>query len=243
MKKFVQIIGLAMLSVSFTQVIAQETEAPVSVKNSCETKLDVGLDIYSSYIWRGLKFGNGPAFQSKIELTSGGFTLGAWGNINTNSGNDAGENPEAFKADLYTSYSFPFGLTLGVNDYYFGGNYLGVSFNNMARTHSIEPFFEYVYADNLTFFGALMFMEERETDFYAEVSYDFDLFDFAIGAGDGQYTMNPVYENGGEFSFCNVTVSKEKTIKVTDSFNIPIKGAVTLNPTNERFFVYVGLSF
>jgi hypothetical protein len=55
--------------------------------------------------------------------------------------------------------------------------------------------------------------------------------------------MNPVYKNGGEFSFCNLTISKEKTIKVTDSFKIPVTGAVTLNPTNERFFVYVGMSF
>ncbi|HRS18205.1 MAG TPA: hypothetical protein P5243_01775 [Bacteroidales bacterium] len=243
MKKFVHCIAIAILSVSMTSVFAQETEAPANEGNSCETKLDVGLDIYSSYIWRGLKFGYGPAFQPKVELTSGGFTLGAWGNVNANSGHDAGENPEAFEADLYTSYTFPFGLTLGLNDYYFGGNYLGVSFNNMARTHSIEPFFEYVYDDNLTFYGALMFMEERVTDFYCQVSYDFDLFNFAIGAGDGQYTMNPVYKNGGEFSFCNLTISKEKTIKVTDSFKIPVTGAVTLNPTNERFFVYVGMSF
>lgn len=243
MKKIVRFFGIAILSVSMTQAIAQETEATVAQENTCETKLDVGLDIYSSYIWRGLKFGYGPAFQPSIELTSGGFTLGAWGNVNANSGHDAGNDPEAFEADLYTSYSFPFGLTLGVNDYYFGGNYLGVNFNNMARTHSLEPFFEYVYDDNLTFYGGLMFMEERVTDFYCQVSYDFDLFNFAIGAGDGQYTTSPVYGNGGDFGICNLTISKEKIIKVTDSFSIPVTGAVTLNPTIERFYAYVGLSF
>lgn len=241
MKRKLLVLAIAISTLSFTQVFAQE--APVAPEtSSCETKVDVGLDINSSYVWRGLKFGNGAAFQPKIELTSGNFTLGAWGNINTNSGHDATEDPEAFESDLYVSYSTPVGLTLGVNDYYFGGNYLGVNFNNMARTHSIEPTLEYVYAENLTFFGALMFMEGPTTDFYCELSYDFDLFSFAIGAGDGQYTTSPVWDNGGDFGICNITISKEKVIKISDKYSIPMKGGVTLNPTIERFYTYVGFS-
>lgn len=39
----------------------------------------VNMDLVSSYIWRGVRQGNGPAFQPSVEFTTGGFTLGAWG--------------------------------------------------------------------------------------------------------------------------------------------------------------------
>lgn len=239
MKRKLQVLAIIIATFGISSAYAQTVDSTIA-KSSCETKIEVNLDIYSSYVWRGIKFGNGAAFQPKFELTSGEFTLGAWGNINTNY--EIGKNPEAFEADLYASYSFPFGVTLGLNDYYFGGNYLGVNFNNMARTHSIEPTIKYEYGDNLSFFGALMYMEGPTSDFYCEIAYDFDLFDFAIGAGEGQYTINPEYGTGGDFGICNLTVSKVKTIKISDKYSIPMKGAVTLNPTNERFYAYVGIT-
>lgn len=228
-------------STALVQEYAEEQD-----QNSCETKLDVNLDIYSSYIWRGVKLGNGASLQPALVLRSNNFVLGAKGNISTNGGSgkrfSKDNNNEAFEANLFASYSFPFGLKLGVNDYYSGGNYLGVNFNNMAVTHAIEPFFEYTYANNLSFLAALMFFENKKADFYCEVGYDFDIFNLALGAGNGQYTINPVYNNGGDFSFCNITISKEKVVKITDSFKLPVKGGVTLNPTTERLFVYVGVS-
>ena len=41
-------------------------------ENENPSKFSVGADFYSSYIWRGLKLGTGPAFQPNIEFATGG---------------------------------------------------------------------------------------------------------------------------------------------------------------------------
>jgi hypothetical protein len=215
---------------------AQEESTESASQN--EISIEMGLDIYSSYVWRGLKFGSGPAFQPFIELQSNNFTLGAWNN--TSAGAD-----EAFEINLYASYAFPFGVTIGITDYFGDGNVLGTNFNNLYETHSFEPFLSYEYGD-LTFFGGLMFYEDENgkttQDFYGEILFAFEQVDLAIGAGDGQYVTSPQWGTVGEFAICNITISKEKTIKISESFSLPMKGAITLNPYNERFFAYIGIS-
>jgi hypothetical protein len=69
-----------------------------------------GADFYSNYVWRGTKFGTGPAFQPSVKYTSGGLTIGVWGSF------DASGYTEA---DPYISFSLPFGLSLGLTDYYY----------------------------------------------------------------------------------------------------------------------------
>lgn len=225
--------GILAFSVS---AFSQEQE-DISSSNT-DITIDVGMDIFSSYVWRGLKFGTGPAFQSYMELTSGNFTLGAWNNIN------AGAD-EAFEINLYASYEFPFGVTIGLTDYFEDANVFGKNFDNLRATHSLEPFISYKYGE-LTFFGALMFYQDETgkntQDFYGEISFEFDQINLAIGAGDGRYVTSPQWGTVGEFAICNITISHEKTIKITESFSLPVTGAVTLNPYNERFFVYFGIS-
>ena len=51
-------------------VKAQEAEDDASLFN-------VGADLVSSYVWRGTKFGSGPAVQPFVELAVGGFSVGA----------------------------------------------------------------------------------------------------------------------------------------------------------------------
>jgi uncharacterized protein (TIGR02001 family) len=94
-------------------------------------EVTTGLDIYSSYVWRGAKFGSGPAFQPYIEYSAGGFALGAWGSFNASI-------DEAAEADLYASYGFDLGesssLSFTVTDYYFpGSSYFE------GTSHYIEP--------------------------------------------------------------------------------------------------------
>ena len=235
-KKTFLVILASIFAFGTTSLFAQET--PVEEKQPVEVSIDMGMDVMSSYIWRGLKFGEGAAIQSFVELTSNNFTLGAWNNINTGA-------DEAFEINLYTSYEFPFGVTIGVTDYFGNSNVFGTNFEDLGKTHSIEPSLAYEYGE-LTFFGALMFYQDElgasAQDFYGEISYEFDMFDFAIGAGDGRYVTSPQWGTVGEFAICNISISKEKTIKITDSFSLPMKGAITLNPYNERFYAYVGIS-
>ncbi len=213
------------------------SEAPQKNK----AKLDLGLDLMSSYIWRGSSFGTGPAVQPSIEFTVEGFALGAWGNVCAGS-------DQAFELDPYVSYTFPFGLKLAVTDYYFGGNFLGDNFDNLANAHSLEPAISYQY-EGLKLFAAVMFLGkdaegERQQDFYGEVSYAFEQVYVGIGGGNGQYLRNPKYgtEPDGVFALCNIFVGAEREIKITEHFSLPINGSISLNPYTERLYASVGIS-
>ena len=152
-----------------------------------ESSWNAGLDIYSSYIWRGAKFGNGPAFQPAVSFATGGFEIGAWGSVSSSL-------DEGYEMDLYSGYSFELSenSSLGINltDYYFGGDWTS------GDNHFIEPNVS-LGLGGFSIMGAYMFMpdgyysangDENKGDIYLEAGYSFEHFSLGLAAGEGQYT-------------------------------------------------------
>ena len=224
MKKILMITASVLLLITFIpNVKAQEWNA--------------GLDIYSSYIWRGLKFGTGAAFQPSIEFSVGGFAIGGWGSYSTGS-------VEAPEADLYAGYSFDLGqkasLGVTVTDYYFPGTpYFDGS------SHYFEPMID-LGLGNLSLTAAYMFYDgagngDAAGDLYVQAAYSAGPVDITLGGGNGQYSMEDEGEDD-KFSISNIGIGTSKEIKITDSFSIPVSASVILNPSSEQFFVVVGIS-
>lgn len=180
-----------------------------------------GVDLYSSYVWRGAKFGSGPAIQPYVDYTKGGFSVGAWGSISAST-------DEAFEMDLYASYGFDFGLSVAVTDYYFGGDW------TTGASHFIEPSISFE-TGGFSVTGAYM-IGDGVADTYAELGYSFEALDLFVGAGNGQYTSD------GKFMVCNVGIGSSKEIKITEDFSLPVSGSVILNPSTGGFFIVVGIS-
>ena len=224
MKKTLLIAASLLLLMTFTSnVKAQE--------------MSTGLDIYSSYVWRGIKFGTGPAFQPSIEFSAGGFALGAWGSYCVS-------DDEAAEADLYASYGFDLGenasLTLAVTDYFFPSP--GTEYSN-GDNHFFEPMIG-IGAGVFSFTAAYMFYDGAGTngdasgDLYLEAAVTAGPVDITLGGGNGQYSM----KDDAGFDICNIGISTSKEIKITDSFSIPVSGAAIFNPSYDTFNVVVGIS-
>ncbi len=215
MKKIYALLVLVVLTVSTFSAKAQEWST--------------GMDIYSSYIWRGSKFGTGPALQPYVDFTTGGLSVGAWGSVSAGSA-------ESLEMDLYAGYSFDFGLSLTVTDYYFGVDPVSENGWLDGDSHLIEPMLSYgVGGFSLT--AAQMFTTSFDVDdTYLEVAYGFGAVDLAVGLGNGLYTTD------GSFTVCNVSLSTGKEIEITDKFTLPVSGSVTLNPSTGGFFIAVGVS-
>jgi uncharacterized protein (TIGR02001 family) len=200
--------------------------------NAQAQEWNTGLDIYSSYIWRGTKYGSGPAFQPSIEFSTGGFALGAWGSISSST-------DEAAEMDLYMSYGFDFGLSIGLTDYYYPGTEY-FDFSTETGAHAIELNLGYEIG-GLSLAGNYFFNEAGGAgtaggDLYFEAGYGFENVDFFVGAGDGWHTPD------GEFGVVALGVGTSKEIKITDTFSIPLSGSAILNPTTEQFYIVVGIS-
>jgi len=227
MKKILMITASVLLLITFIpNARAQE-----------ESKWNAGLDIYSSYIWRGLKFGTGAAFQPSVDFTAGGFTVGAWGSYSTGS-------EEAPETDLYATYAFDLGekaaLSFTVTDYYFPGS---AYFDK--NSHFVEPLVN-LGLGNLSLTAAYMFYDgagngDDSGDIYLQAGYAAGPVSLTLGGGNGQYS----FEDEGEddkFAISNIGIGTSKEIKITDSFSLPISGSIILNPSTEQLFVVVGIS-
>ncbi|NOR33391.1 MAG: hypothetical protein GQ579_01790 [Bacteroidales bacterium] len=228
------LLGLLMVSmlISPMKLNAQDEETA--------SLFDVGLDFVSSYIWRGTKFGTGPAVQPSIELATGGFAVGGWGNYNFTA-------DEGAEADICLSYSFKFGLSIGVTDYYFPGTeFFDFSTENGAQAFEVNLGYEYkgfLAAANY-FINEAGGAGNEGGDLYFELGYGFKYFAIHFGAGNGWHTVedenNP---NEADFNICNIGISSSKDIKITESFSLPLFGAVILNPDTKQFHVVAGVSF
>ncbi len=191
-----------------------------------------GADFVSNYIWRGTKLAVGPALQPSVSFTAGNFEIGAWGSFSFTS-------IEGAESDLYMSYSFPFGLSLGITDYYFPGTkYFDFSDTTGAHALEINAGFS---TDGFSLSANFIPNEAGAAgsaggDMYFEAGYDFSSFNLFVGAGDGWHTSD------GEFGLCNIGIGTSKEIRITDDFSVPVSGTLILNPEQEQFYVVIGFS-
>lgn len=214
MKKRITILVL-MISMLIPAAFAEE-----------KGKLSVGTDLVSSYVWRGTKFGHGPAFQPSLEFTSGIFTLGAWGSYNIS-------DNEAMEADLYMSLDFDFGLSLGMTKYYFPTDPF---FSGDSHAFELNAGFG---SGAFTFQGNYILNEGAGSaggDLYFEAGVSTGKLDWFAGGGTGWHTPD------GKFGLVNIGVSSSTELKLTDSFSLPVSSAIILNPKTEQFHVVFTLS-
>lgn len=227
--------------------------------DSSSVSVDAGLDVYSSYVFRGVKFGTGPAFQPWVELGAGNFAVGAWGSAS------AGDD-EATEMDLYLSYSFDFGLSLGVTDYYYPvnpgydddgvfstGEFFNYNFGDSVAAHALEINLGYEIG-NLSLSANYIPLASAVTDggdMYFEAAYAFGNTSVFLGAGNGWHTYDEfpsLYDQEDDsfddvFGVVNVGVSTSKEVEITEKFSLPISGSVIVNPNQEQLYITVGVSF
>lgn len=221
------------LSLLFTGMVAVFLlSAPLFAQDEeGNSNFSVGADIYTNYIWRGSKLGTGPSFQPSVKFETGGLTLGVWGAFDANGYTEA---------DPYISYSFPFGLSLGLTDYYSPGLEVFET-SDTAGSHALE--INAGFAKGGLSLSANYIVNEAGGiasvggDMYFQAGYAFKHFNIFVGAGDGWHTSD------GEFNLCNLGIGTSKEIKITDSFSVPVNGQIILNPEKEQLFVVVGFSF
>jgi len=234
MKNFRELFPWLLIFLNLTPLIL------MAQKEEKASNFTVGADFYSNYIWRGSKFGNGPAFQPSVKFVTGGITVGVWGSF------DAVGYTET---DPFISYTFPFGLSIGITDYYYPthldttGTLIGsdfFDFDNETGFHVLEINCGYSFK-GLALSANYIINESggaltSGADLYFQTGYSFRNFNIGIGGGNGWHTAD------NEFNICHVAIGAGKTIEITEKFSVPVNGSVILNPDKKQLFVVVGFS-
>lgn len=216
-------------SILLTAVVTVIIGTTVNLEDVQAQEISPGVDLYSTYVWRGVSYA-GPSIQPYVEFSNGGFALGAWGSQGIDG--IGGESNGFQEMDLYASYTFDFGLSLGVTDYYYPG---GSFFEDTG--HAFE-FNAGLSAGDLSLSGNYIFAGEGSygDDIYFELGYSAGPADLFVGGGDGWHTTD------GDFDIVNIGIGTSKEIEITDSFSLPLSGAVILNPHTEQFYIVAGIS-
>lgn len=213
----------------------------------------VQSDIVSSYIWRGM-YQTGASFQPTLGIGIGGFSLTAWGSTDFD-GYQASEGLANKEIDLTAAYTFGnSGLTLSVADLWWAGQGANKYFN--FRSHETAHHFEAGLAYTLpvekfplsvawyTMFAGQDKNAEGDQNYstYVEFNYPFTvkMVDLNATCGVVPYKAPQYYANG--FCVTNVALKGTTTIKITDTFSLPIFAQAIWNPRLEDAHLVFGIT-
>ena len=191
--------------------------------------VSINADLVSTYVWRGTKL-SGASIQPLLQFTKGGFCIGSWGSA----GFDG-----YLEMDLFTRYTFNFGLSAGLTDYYFPGtNYFDYSKDTGSHGYEVNL----GYAAHGFSIGANYMLNEAGGaktaggDKYFELGYSLKNISIFAGAGDGWHTPT------GDFGIVNLGLSATKELSVSETLRIPVKLSAILNPTTKQYYLTAGIT-
>lgn len=263
-------IGLLLILVFFSICILSAQDSTNVSKNN---KVNIGAELNSRYIWRGIQLADGPCIQPFIEYQCNNFKIGSWASYSLIS-------TKGTEFDIYISYSLLNEMfSIAVWDYFFP-NENGVEkffdYDKNSTKHIIEPTITYngtekfpLYVSaSCNVFGADAkkvnndinssdFNKEvgNQYSFYFEAGYNFNCMNTKSKIFIGGTPNNPknsdlntgfIGENGyyaKKSGLINCGISSSKEIKINDNYSIPFKVSVLTNPIEEKVFFVMGLSF
>lgn len=210
--------------------------------------VDLGADIVSSYVWRGVKTA-GASIQPSLSASVGGFSLSAWGSTDFTS--DEGTKEVDFTAAYETS-----GLKLAVTDYWWDGEGAYRYFSYPAEGnggHMLEATVGYTLPEsfplsvtwNTFFLGRGNKKENGDNSYstYVELAYPFSVkgVDMGISTGFTPWENTTLGTSKG-FKVTSVMLNASKSIKITDSFSLPVFANIIANPAMEDIHFVFGIS-
>jgi len=230
--------------------------------NTCffaqDLSLNAGSDFVSRYIWRGMDVNNQPNVQPYMTLKYTSLQFGFWGSYGLSHLNSNDENSSfGHEIDTWLSYSFGLGKSLTVTalitDYYYpnGGIKIG-NFNNYDNTngpgaHTLEAG-AVVAGDEsfpLSLSCYLNIYNDRGKNAYFQADYSTAVNDINIGMFLGAAAGskdNPDYYGTDKFNIVNLGIKISKSLKITETFSLPVYCSYILNPSREISFLVFGIS-
>jgi hypothetical protein len=212
--------------------------------------VEAGAGIVSRYNWRGIDFGNSPAFQPSLTANYYGFQLGVWGSYTFNETASVSN-----EIDTWLSYSFKIysvSVTAILTDYYFPssgsrfGNYNDFDDPEGAGAHTLESGLS-IGSESfpLTFSAFYNFYNDAGNNTYFQLDYSFNVNNYGLnlfcGATAGSKD-NPAYYGSDKFNVINVGVKATKSIKITDNFDLPVFVVYGINPRVDQAFMVLGIT-
>jgi len=234
-----------------------------SFVNAQGVKFSAGADLVSSFLWRGLNFGNSPAIQPNVAVEVSGVKLSVLSSYALMANYPRGFDKVPYSEfDLELKYSIPTNIgtfVIAYSDIFMPclgleySNYDGVVDNIETGAHWLGARIAYEGTESfpISFMAEYNFHNDACKSLYAELGYSFTCGRTDIGLVFGVATgtnsdlvgsaFYEIYED--KIAVINVGGSISKTIQITDSFSIPFKASLCINPNANMPYLAVSFSF
>ena len=193
----------------------------------------LGGELYSRNDWRGADYGKSASFQPAFDFTSGPISVGAWAAYSLTA-----DGAAADESDLYATVALgPASIT--ITDYYFpmtdGDGGMFFNFDD-GGAHYIEAA---VSAEVGPASILLTSFIHNDDTLYGEVGFPVGDLSFFVGASLNDGGMYGTTEAG----LVSVGFSGGKEIPISSEFSLPIGVTYVLNPTAEKTWLILSMSF
>ena len=202
--------------------------------------VEVGADMVSSYVWRGM-YQAGASIQPSISLSTSGITLGAWGSTAFST---------SFKEiDLSLSYEYG-SLWASISDYWWSGE--GEPYFKHARgTHHLEVSLGFTFPKKfpLSLEVSTMLCGDDDKDDKGRPYYSTYLsatFPFSVGKVDCEAGMGITPGKGmysDRFDVAAITTRVTKKLQLSVNHTLPVFVELVLSPVQGNAYLVFGIQF
>jgi hypothetical protein len=220
-------------------------------------EINVGVDIYNRYVWRGIDYTNAPSIQPSLSIDIGSLEFGIFGAYPLSNQETVWD-----EMDVWISYelnlSDALGINLSLNDCFFPDAGIKLfNFNNYdvvnadgspnPGAHTLEAGIVLTGPESfpLSLSGYMNIYNDAGYNSYFQLDYPFAInnveLNLSLGATPGSKD-NLDYYGSENFAVINAAISTCKELTITDTFTIPILISVIVNPRDEISYFVVGLS-
>ena len=239
MKKLATFVTILFFSLNFA--FSQKTEI--------KAKITPSISLLNKHVWRGSLNGKAPSIQPSINFTYGGLTIGAWAGYCTD------DSYREF--DLYVEYTTG-AFTASLYDYYCPrieqdstekydySNNDAFDYSKNTTRHTFDLMLSFNGTENIPFrcmASTFLYGDDKDKNgdiyysTYIELGYMAKLQNNDLDFFVGFTPFKGLYSD--KFEFINAGLSVSRTLKVTQSFKLPMKATIFANPkSKDIFFVF-----
>ena len=190
-----------------------------------KVELSANFDVVSAYLWRGQKLGE-ASFQTTVAAAYKGFSFTAWSPI-------AFDGKDADEIDLTLAYETG-NFSVSLTDYWL---------TEIGDEHTLEAQLGYDFGFLSVNWYTNLYDAEKEYASYISLIAPFSLIGLDWEAEVGATPWGTDYYGTDKFSVCDLSLGASKEINIGKSFSTTLYAKATYNPTTEKFYGAVGISF
>ena len=198
---------------------------PVSSMAQDKVELGGNIDVVSSYLWRGQKLGN-AGIHTTLSLAYKGFSFSAWSPL-------AFDGEDGDEIDLTLAYETG-NFSVSLTDYWYA---------EYGNDHTLEAQLGYDFGVLGVNWYTNVYGDDKEYASYLSLTAPFSLIGLDWEAEVGATPWGTDYYGTDNFAVCDLSLGASKEFNIGKSFSTTLFAKATYNPTIEKFYATIGISF